>query len=54
MAVIELIYKSYLENEKIENIINKSYYFTKIEFQKELFKEEIANILIEDGLIKII
>ena len=49
MAVIELIYKSYLENEKIENIINKSYYFTKIEFQKELFKEEIANILIEDG-----
>ena len=52
MANIEILYKFYLSNEKIESIYKKSYYYVKIEIQKELIEENIENILIEDGYNK--
>ena len=49
MANIELLYKFYFDNENIEKIKQKSYYFIRLEHLKELNKKNIKEKIIEDG-----
>ena len=46
---LEIFYKFYLEGESNDSIIKKDYYFILIENIKQLPKEMIKEILIEDG-----
>ena len=49
MAYIELLYKLYFDNEDIEKVKQKSYYFIRLESLKELNKKIIQDKITEDG-----